>query len=322
MQETLLDPKNNRLVVFPIHYQDIWQFYLDSVKVFWTPEEIKLAPDLKDWEKLNEGEIHFISNVLAFFAASDGLVNENIGERFLQEVQITEAKAFYTQQLAMETIHSVTYSLLIDTYIKNAKEKDRLLKGVETVPCIGQKANWVKKWISSNDSFPTRLVAFACVEGIFFSGSFCAIFWLKKRGLMPGLCFSNELISRDEGMHCDFACLLYKNYIHEKLDDTTIHNIIKDAVSIEKEFIIESLPCRLIGMNADLMSTYIEFVADRLCNQLGYNKIFNVENPFDWMTQQGAELKANFFENRVGNYSKTGVGINEKDMNFSLDGDF
>tara|TARA_B100001758_G_C18351936_1_gene580374 strand:+ start:220 stop:1185 length:966 start_codon:yes stop_codon:yes gene_type:complete len=320
--EPLLNPKYNRLVMFPIQYPDIWRFYQDSVKVFWTPEEIKLSGDLKDWETLNENEVFFISNILAFFAASDGLVNENIGERFLQEVELTEAKAFYTQQLSMETIHSVTYSLLIDTYIKDPKEKYKLFNGIETIPCIEKKSQWVKKWISSNDSFATRLVAFACVEGIFFSGSFCAIFWLKKRGLMPGLCFSNELISRDEGMHCDFACLLYSQYIKNKVNSDTIYELIGDAVKIEKEFITESLPCRLIGMNAELMSQYIEFVADRLCLQLGYNKIYNSENPFDWMVQQGAELKANFFENRVGNYAKTGVGVSESDMNFSLDGEF
>lgn len=322
MNEPLLDPKNNRLVIFPIAFPNIWKMYQDSVKVFWTPEEIKLNGDLKDWETLTKDEVHFISNILAFFAASDGLVNANIGDRFLQEVEITEAKAFYTQQLAMETIHGVTYSLLIDTYIKDVHEKNRLLQGIETIPCIGQKSDWVKKWITSNDSFATRLVAFVCVEGLFFSGSFCSIFWLKKRGLMPGLCFSNELISRDEGMHCDFACLLYSEYIQDKLSDDEIHTIVKEAVDIEKEFILESLPCRLIGMNADLMSQYISYVADRLCEQLGHSKIYNVENPFDWMAQQGAEIKANFFENRVGNYAKTGVGVEEGDMEFGLDGDF
>ena len=320
--EILLNEENNRLVIFPIVYQDIWQMYLDSVKVFWTPEEIKLYGDLKDWEKLKDEEIHFISHILAFFAASDGLVNANIGERFLQEVEVTEAKAFYTQQLAMETIHGVTYSLLIDTYIKDNNTKTKLLNAIKTIPCVTQKADWVKKWISSNDSFATRLVAFACVEGIFFSGSFCAIFWLKKRGLMPGLCFSNELISRDEGMHCDFACLLYNNYIANKLSDDEIFQIIKEAVTIEKQFILESLPCKLIGMNSDLMSQYIEFVANRLCNQLGHGNIYNVSNPFDWMAQQGAEIKANFFENRVGNYAKAGVGIESENMEFGLDEEF
>lgn len=321
-EEPLLDPSNNRLVVYPVKYLDIWTMYKDSVKVFWTVEELKLFQDLTDWEKLNDDERNFISNILAFFATSDGLVNENIGERFLNEVEITEAKAFYTQQLAMETIHSETYSLLIDTYIKEANEKDRLFRGIETIPCIKKKSEWVKKWIASNDSFATRLVAFAAVEGLFFSGSFCSIFWLKKRGLMPGLCFSNELISRDEGMHCDFACLLYSNYIQNKLSDETIHTLLKDAVDIEKEFIMESLPCKLIGMNSDLMGSYIEFVADRLCKQLGHGVIYNTENPFDWMMQQGAEIKANFFENKVSNYAKTGVGISNDDMDFGLDGDF
>lgn len=320
--ELLLDVNTNRLVIFPIKFADVFAMYKDSVKVFWTPEEIKLTDDLKHWSNLNKDEVHFISHILAFFAASDGLVNANIGERFLQEVQMTEAKAFYTQQLAMETIHGETYSLLIDTYIKDVKEKDRLFKATETIPCIGKKKDWIEQWISSNESFATRLLAFACVEGIFFSGSFCAIFWLKKRGLMPGLCFSNELISRDEGMHCDFACLLYNKYIQEKLDQETVHTIIKNAVNIEKEFIIESLPCMLIGMNSTLMSTYIEYVADRLCTQLGYSKIFNSENPFDWMIQQGAQIKANFFENRVGSYAKAGVNIDDVDMEFGLDGDF
>ena len=320
--EILLDSENNRLVIFPIQYPDLWEMYLDSVKVFWTPEEIKLSNDIKDWDTLNKDEIHFISHILAFFAASDGLVNANIGERFLNEVELTEAKAFYTQQLAMETIHGVTYSLLIDTYIKDAKQKEHLLNAIKTIPCINQKANWVKKWIDSDDIFAHRLVAFACVEGIFFRGSFCAIFWLKKRGLMQGLCFSNELISRDEGMHCDFACLMYRKYIVNKMNDNVLHNIVKDAVNIETQFITESLPCRLIGMNSELMIQYIQYVADRLCTQLGHSKIYNAENPFDWMVQQGAEVKANFFENRVSNYAKTGVGVDTSDMEFSLDGEF
>ena len=321
-QEPLLVEEKNRFVTFPILHRDIWEFYKKQVSVFWTPEEIKLADDMNDWDKLNDNEKHFISNVLAFFAASDGIVNENLGVRFMNEIQWVEAKNFYGFQIAMENIHSETYSLLIETYIQDTKEKDRLLNAVDTVPCVKEKAHWAMKYIESTDSFATRLVAFALVEGLFFSGSFCAIFWLKKRGIMPGLCFSNELISRDEGMHCEFACFLYKNYIVNRLSNKDLHTIVKDAVEIEKKFITDSLPCNLIGMNADSMKQYIEYVADRLCEQLGHPKIWNTNNPFPWMIQQGMQVKANFFENRVAAYEKAHIGRKEEDKTFELDGEF
>lgn len=318
---TLFKENENRFVVFPIEHHGIWEFYKKAIASFWTPEEIKLSDDLNDWEELSENEKHFIKNVLAFFAASDGIVNENLGERFLCEVQLTEAKCFYGFQIAIENIHSETYSLLIDTYIKDPTEKDKLLNAITTIPCVATKADWALKWIDSQESYAHRLVAFACVEGIFFSGSFCAIFWIKKQGKMPGLCFSNELISRDEGLHCDFACYLYSNYIddNDKLSQDEINSIVSEAVSIEKEFILESLPCKLIGMNSDLMSQYIEFVADRILSQLGHSKIWNSENPFDFMEQQGMEIKANFFENRVSAYSKAGVGVSRAEMEFDTD---
>ena len=323
MQEEILLKENpNRFVLFPIKYPDIWEKYKQHVSVFWTAEEINLDQDLSDWEKLNKGEKHFIKNILAFFAGSDGIVLENLGSRFMNEIQLPEAKCFYGFQITMENIHSETYSLLIDTYVKNKEEKHKLLNAIETIPCVKKKAEWALKWINDSESdFQTRLVAFASIEGIFFSGSFCAIFWLKKRGLMPGLAFSNELISRDEGLHTDFAVLLY-SYIQNKLSEEKIHKIIKEAVSIEKEFIIDSLPCNLIGMNSILMAQYIEFCADRLITQLGYNKIWNSKNPFTFMEMISLTGKTNFFEKRVGEYSKAGVGIDKNKMKFNLDASF
>jgi len=321
-QEILLKENPNRFVLFPIQYQDIWDKYKQHVSVFWTAEEINLDQDLTDWQKLNDDERHFIKNILAFFAGSDGIVLENLGSRFMNEIQLPEAKCFYGFQIAMENIHSETYSLLIDTYVKNKEEKTKLLNAIETIPCIKKKAEWALKWIDDKESdFQTRLVAFAAIEGIFFSGSFCAIFWLKKRGLMPGLAFSNELISRDEGLHTDFAVLLY-SYIKNKLTEEKIHQIIKEAVTIEKEFIIDSLPCNLIGMNSELMAQYIEFCADRLITQLGYTKIWNSKNPFTFMEMISLTGKTNFFEKRVGEYSKSGVGVDKSKMNFKIDADF
>jgi ribonucleoside-diphosphate reductase beta chain len=288
----------------------------------WTAEELDLSPDLIDWDtKLNDDERFFIKHILAFFAASDGIVNENLAENFLSEVQYTEAKFFYGFQVMMENIHSETYSLLIDTYIKDTKEKNYLFNAIETFEPVKKKADWAMRWID-NGSYAERLISFAAVEGIFFSGSFCSIFWLKKRGLMPGLTFSNELISRDEGLHCDFACMLYNNHLVNKLPKEQVEKIIKDAVDIEKEFVTESLPVRLIGMNADLMSQYIEFVADRLLSELGNDKIYNTPNPFDFMDMINLQGKTNFFEKRVGEYQKAGVLNNENNTTFSLDSDF
>lgn len=320
--EPLLRENPQRFVLFPINYNAIWQMYKKSLGLFWTAEEIDLGKDMNDWQKLKPEEQHFIKNILAFFAGSDGIVLENLGSRFMNEIQIPEAKCFYGFQIAMENIHSETYSLLIDTYIKDNVEKDRLLRAIETIPCVEKKAKWALKWISDADSnFATRLVAFACVEGIFFSGSFCAIFWLKKRGLMPGLTSSNELISRDEGLHTDFACLIY-GMLNQKLSYETIKEIVTHAVEIEKEFITDSIPCRLIGMNADLMKTYIEFVADRLVVQLGYAKIYNAQNPFEFMEMISMEGKTNFFEKRVMEYSKSGIGVQKEQMAFTMDADF
>lgn len=321
--EPILKENKDRFVLFPIEKDDIWQFYKKAEASFWTAEEIDLSQDLKDWNNLNDGERHFISHVLAFFAASDGIVNENLAENFLSEVQYTEAKFFYGFQVAIENIHSETYSLLIDTYIKDAKEKDKLFHAIETIPCVTKKAEWALRWID-NGSFAERLIAFAAVEGIFFSGSFCSIFWLKKRGLMPGLTFSNELISRDEGLHCDFACLLYNNHLINKLPKETVTGIIADAVEIEKEFVTDALPVKLIGMNADLMCQYIEFVADRLLVELECDKIFNVTNPFDFMDMISLQGKTNFFEKRVAEYQKAGVMNSSEDEapKFSLDEDF
>lgn len=320
--EPILQENPNRFVLFPIKHDDIWQFYKLNEACFWTAEEIDLSADLNDWNnKLNDNERHFIKHVLAFFAASDGIVNENLAENFVNEVQYTEAKFFYGFQIMMENIHSETYSLLIDTYIKDNKEKDYLFNAIENMECVKKKADWALRWIDEG-SFAERIVAFAAVEGIFFSGSFCSIFWLKKRGLMPGLSFSNELISRDEGMHCDFACLLYNDHIVNKLDAETVKKIIVDAVEIEKEFVSDSLPVNLIGMNAELMCQYIEFVADRLLEALKQPKVWNVENPFPWMDMISLQGKTNFFEKRVGDYQKAGITSNREDQTFSLDADF
>lgn len=320
-EEPILKENKNRFVLFPIQHDDIWNFYKKAEASFWTAEEIDLQPDLIDWEnKLNDNERHFIKHILAFFAASDGIVNENLAENFLSEVQYTEAKFFYGFQVAIENIHSETYSLLIDTYIKDKEEKNHLFNAIETLDCVRKKADWALRWIEEG-SFAERLVAFAAVEGIFFSGSFCSIFWLKKRGLMPGLSFSNELISRDEGLHCDFACLLYNNYVVNKMPKEQIKEIILDAVEIEKEFILDALPVKLIGMNSDLMAQYIEFVADRLLVELGNEKVFNATNPFDFMEMISIQGKTNFFEKRVGEYQKAGV-LNNDDQTFSLDEDF
>ncbi|HOP43710.1 MAG: ribonucleotide-diphosphate reductase subunit beta [Flavobacteriales bacterium] len=322
-QEPLLMENKDRFVLFPIQHDDIWQFYKKHEASFWTAEEIDLHADLVDWnDKLNDDERYFIKHVLAFFAASDGIVNENLAENFLHEVQYTEARFFYGFQIAIENIHSETYSLLIDTYIKDAVEKERLLHAIDTVDCVKKKAEWALRWIEKG-SFAERLVAFAAVEGIFFSGSFCSIFWLKKRGLMPGLSFSNELISRDEGLHCDFACLLYTKHLINKLSKKTVEKIILDAVAIEKEFVTDALPVNLIGMNAKLMQQYIEFVADRLLVELGNEKVFNAANPFDFMEMISLQGKTNFFEKRVGDYQKAGVMTQNKDDNkFTLDADF
>ena len=301
--EPLLAPDDNRFVMFPIKYQDIWDMYKKQVDCFWRAEEIDLTKDFSQWETLTSDERYFISMILAFFAASDGIVLENLASRFMSEIQVSEARAFYGFQIAMENIHSHTYSLLIETYIKDKTEKNRLFNAIEHFPCIKKKSDWAQKWIHDNrSSFATRLVAFACVEGIFFSGAFCSIFWLKKRGLMPGLTFSNELISRDEALHCEFAVLLYSKMV-KKLDKARIHEIIKEAVEIETEFICDALPCRLIGMNSELMSQYIQFVADRLCLQLGYKKIYNVSNSFQFMDLISLESKTNFFEKKVGEYA-------------------
>jgi len=319
MKEHILEENKSRFVMFPIKYNDIWEMYKTAEHSFWTAEEIDLAQDLTDWnDKLNDDEKHYIKNVLAFFAASDGIVNENLAENFLKEVQYAEAKSFYGFQISMENIHSETYSLLIDTYIKDDKEKDRLFNAIDTVPSVKKKADWALKWIES-DSFAERLIAFAAVEGIFFSGSFCSIFWLKKRGLMPGLAFSNELISRDEGLHCEFACLLHNKYVQNKVSQERITQIIIEAVEIEKEFVTDSLPVSLIGMNAKLMQQYIEFVADYWLVALGCKKFYNSVNPFDFMDMLSLQNKSNFFERRPSEYSKP----QERDIDFSnFDDDF
>ena len=319
--EPLLKEDPNRFVIFPIQHDDIWNYYKQAEASIWTAEEIDLSQDLKDWNNLNDGEQHFIKHILAFFAASDGIVNENLAENFVSEVQYAEAKFFYGFQIMMENIHSETYSLLIDTYVKDNEEKDRLFNALDTIDCVKRKGEWALKWIES-DSFVERLIAFAAVEGIFFSGSFCSIFWMKKRGLLPGLTFSNELISRDEGLHCDFACHLYMNHLVNKLPDERVLKIITDAVEIEQEFVCDALPVALIGMNAKLMSQYIEFVADRLLMQLGLPKYYNAENPFDFMEMISLQGKTNFFEKRVAEYQKAGVMTDNETQKFSLDEDF
>jgi ribonucleoside-diphosphate reductase subunit M2 len=319
-QEPLLTPDDKRFVMFPIEHQDIWEMYKKQVDCFWRAEEIDLSKDQKDWDTLQQEEKYFISMILAFFAASDGIVLENLALRFMTDVQLAEARAFYGFQIAMENIHSQTYSMLIDSYIKKDDEKTKLFQAIENYPCIRKKAEWAQKWIKDNRSgFAARLVAFACVEGIFFSGAFCSIFWLKKRGLMPGLTFSNELISRDEALHTEFAVLLY-NKLQKKMHKSRIYEIIREAVEIEIEFICEALPCRLIGMNAQLMTQYVQFVADRLCLQLGYEKIYNVSNPFDFMELISLENKANFFERLNSNYSLSTIG--DKTAAFELSEDF
>ena len=321
-EEPMLNEEEKRFVLFPIRDKELWKAYKDAVATFWTPEEIDFSKDGSHWERLTDGERHFIKNILAFFAGSDGIVMENLGERFLSEVKCEEARCFYRFQNFIESIHSETYSLLIDTYVKDEGEKLRLFNAIQEIPAVEKKAKWALKWIGDKRaSFATRLVAFACVEGIFFSGSFCAIYWLKERGLMPGLTFSNELISRDEGMHTDFAVLLYKK-LNENISTRKLRSIVREAVEIEKEFITESLPCALIGMNADLMKQYIEFVADRLISQLGFDKIYKSQNPFDFMELISLRPKSNFFELRVGEYTKAGVGKSAEDNTFGLEEDF
>lgn len=321
--EPLLEENPNRFVLFPIRYHEIWQMYKKAVASFWTVEEVDLSEDLAHWsDRLNEDERYFISHVLAFFAASDGIVNENLVERFSQEVQAPEARCFYGFQIMIENIHSEMYSLLIDTYIRDATQRTRLFNAMDTVPCIKKKADWALHWITNSAAFGERLVAFAAVEGIFFSGSFAAIFWLKKRGLMPGLTFSNELISRDEGLHCDFACLLFSHLQHRP-PATLVQRIIREAVAIEQEFLTDALPVALIGMNATLMKQYIEFVADRLLVSLGCPKIYHAANPFDFMEMISMQGKTNFFERRVGEYQKSGVMNKEAEQRvFTLDADF
>ncbi|CRK96419.1 CLUMA_CG009835, isoform A [Clunio marinus] len=321
-KEPLLRDNPRRFVIFPIEYDDIWKMYKKAEASFWTVEEVDLSKDLDHWNGLKDTERHFISHVLAFFAASDGIVNENLVERFSQEVQVTEARCFYGFQIAMENVHSEMYSLLIETYIRNSKEREFLFNAVETLPCVKKKADWAINWISSkNANFGERIIAFAAVEGIFFSGSFAAIFWIKKRGLMPGLTFSNELISRDEGLHCDFACLMFRHLV-QKPPKERIVEIISEAVKIEQEFLTDALPVNMLGMNCELMSQYIEFVADRLLGELGVEKIYNTKNPFSFMELISLEGKTNFFEKKVGEYQKAGVMANRLDNVFTLDADF
>jgi ribonucleoside-diphosphate reductase beta chain len=321
--EPILEENKGRFVIFPIKHHDIWEWYKKSEASFWTAEEIDLHQDLSDWNnKLNEDEKYFIKHILAFFAASDGIVNENLAENFVNEVQYPEAKFFYGFQIMMENIHSETYSLLIDTYVKDEKEKDQLFHAIDVFPAIRKKADWALKWIKS-DSFAERLIAFAAVEGIFFSGAFCSIFWLKKRGLMPGLTFSNELISRDEGVHCDFAVHLHNHHLVNKVSKERITEIITDALSIEREFITESLPASLIGMNSKLMTEYLEFVADRLLVELGCAKVYNSNNPFDFMDMISLQGKTNFFEKRVAEYQKAGVmNTDSEAQKITFDADF
>jgi ribonucleoside-diphosphate reductase beta chain len=318
--ELLLKSNTKRFVLFPIEHNSVYQLYKKAESSFWTVSEIDLSKDLNDWEKLNSNEKQFIKNIIGFFAGSDGIIMENLASRFMNDVQIPEARAFYSYQIFNESIHSETYSLLIDTYIKDNDEKEHIFNSIENIPSVAKKASWAYKWIQNKEvNFATRLIAFAIVEGIFFSGSFCAIYWLKKRGLMPGLTFSNELISKDEGMHCEFATLLY-SMIKNRVDESVVYEIFSEAVEIEKEFITESIPCAMIGMNADLMKKYIEFVSDRLLVQLGYNRLWNTENPFDFMELISLRPKSNFFELRVGEYAKSKIA--ESSNNFELSNDF
>jgi len=321
--EPILQENKNRFVIFPIKHHDIWEWYKKMEASFWTAEEIDLSQDLNDWNnKLNDEERYFIKHILAFFAASDGIVNENLAENFVNEVQYAEAKFFYGFQIMMENIHSETYSLLIDTYVKDETERDELFNALEVFPAIKKKADWALKWIES-DSFAERLIAFAAVEGIFFSGAFCSIYWLKKRGLMPGLTFSNELISRDEGVHCDFAVHLHNHHLVNKVPKTRIREIIVDALKIEREFITESLPVSLIGMNAGLMTQYLEFVADRLLVELGCERQYNTSNPFDFMDMISLQGKTNFFEKKVAEYQKSGVmNTDSEAQKITFDADF
>jgi ribonucleotide reductase beta subunit family protein with ferritin-like domain len=320
--EAMLQEDKSRFVLFPIKHADIWDMYKKAEASFWTAEELDLSSDHKDWQNLNDKERYFISHVLAFFAASDGIVNENLAMNFSNEVQSSEARCFYGFQIAIENIHSEVYSLLIDTYVRDPASKEHLRNAIYTIPCIETKANWALRYCDAKvSSFAERLVAFACVEGIFFSGSFCAIFWMKKRGLMPGLCFSNELISRDEGLHCDFACLLYSK-LTNKLPESRIFEIVGDAVSIESEFITDALPVELIGMNSRMMVQYIQFCADRLLLSLGYSKMYNAVNPFDWMEMISLQGKTNFFEKRVSEYAKAGVGVDASQQVIAFDEDF
>jgi ribonucleoside-diphosphate reductase subunit M2 len=317
--EPILRPDDSRLVMFPIKYNDIWEMYKKQVDCFWRAEEIDLSKDLVDWEKLTEDEKHFIKMIIAFFAGSDGLVLENLATRFMNDVQVSEARAFYGFQIAMESIHSEVYSLLIDTYIRDDAEKHKLFNAIENFPCIKRKADWAKKWIGDKrSSFGTRLIAFACIEGLFFSSAFSSIYYIKKRGLMPGLTFSNELISRDEALHTEFAILLYSK-LERKVSKKRVYEIVKDAVEIEKEFICDAIPCRMIGMNSKLMCEYIEFVADRLCLQLGYDKIYNSKNPFDFMELISIETKTNFFERTVSEYSLSNKTVDKDVFSFNTD---
>lgn len=332
MTELILNPDEKRYTIYPIQHQKVWEMYKNAQASFWTVEEVDLSKDMDDWNAMSDDERHFIKHVLAFFAASDGIVNENLAQRLINEVQIAEAKCFYGFQIMIENVHSEMYSLLIDTYIKDDTEKSKLLNAIDNIPCVSTKATWALKWIGETSlnpetgivnvkSFARRLIAFAAVEGIFFSASFASIYWLKKRGKMPGLTFSNELISRDEGMHQDFACLLY-SMMDFQLEVKEVHDLIKEAVAIETEFITDALPCKLIGMNADLMVEYIRYVADRLCLSLNCPKIWNAQQPFDFMETISMQGKTNFFERRVGDYSKSGVGLSQKDNSVSFDEDF
>ena len=320
--EPVLRPNPNRFTLFPVEKPKLFAKYKQHMSVFWVPEEIDLGKDLKDWNALNDNERYFLRNILGFFAGSDGIVQENLATRFMGEVQLAEARAFYAIQNAIEQVHSECYSLLIDTYIDDKALKLETFRAIQTIPCVGKKADWARRWIeTTEEDFATRLIGFAVVEGIFFSGSFCAIFWIKERGLMPGLTTSNEFIARDEGLHTDFACELYKEIVH-KVKADKVHRIVREAVTIEKEFITQSLPCDLIGMNKKLMSQYIEFVADRLLTQLGYSKTFKASNPFDFMERISMEGKDNFFEKRVSTYAKAGVGTSSADATFRMDADF
>ena len=322
LPEPLLTDNEDRYVIFPIKHNDLWHKYKQHMAVFWTPEEIDLSKDMKDWEKLTDNERHFIKHILGFFAGSDGIVMENLATRFMNEVKWPEAKFFYSCQNLLEAVHSETYSLLIDTYITDKQEKSDILRAIQTIPCIQKKAEWALAWIENKEAdFATRLLGFAAVEGIFFSGAFCAIFWLKQRGLMPGLTLSNEFIARDEGIHTDFACLLYSKIVN-RLSKEKAHKIIREAVKIEKKFITKSLPCELIGMNAKLMAQYIEFVADRLLIQLGYSKAYNSANPFPFMERISLENKDNFFEKRVSTYAKATVGKKREEMQFATNAEF